>query len=93
MDLDGANVSFILTLLCAEPSGADPGVSSGLWSLFCLCAQLWGLVLLMLARGKERLKQFGRTAWKSNAWQGFHSQKKNRGGFQVVLWLSLPSTV
>ena len=75
MDLDGTNVSFTVTLLGAEPRGADPGASSGLWSLCCLCAQPWGLVPVMLARGRERLKQFGSTAWKGNMWQGFHAQK------------------
>lgn len=75
MDLDGTNASFIVTLLGAEPGGADPGVSSGLWSLSCLHAQPWGLVSVMLARGRERPKQFARTVWKGNTWQVFHSQK------------------
>ena len=63
MDLEGTNMSSVVTLLGAEPSGAVPGISSGLWSLCCLHAQSWGLVLVMLARVRERMKWFGRTAW------------------------------
>lgn len=44
----------------------------------------------MLARRRERLKWFGKTAWKGNAWQGLHSRRYIRE-LQTVLWLSVPT--
>lgn len=78
MDLDGTKVSFIETFLGAERT-------SGLWWLCDPHAQQRELVPVMLARGMEQLKWFGKTAWKGNTWQGSHSPK-TREELQAVLW-------
>lgn len=80
MDVGGANVSFTVSSLGAEPSRADLWAAVPVLSLRSAMA----LTLVVLMRGRKEAEM----VWKGIAWRGFPSQKK-RGGIWHSCGLSV----